>query len=274
MTSPLSASLVSCSSTTPLLVDDAPDLRLVVRHTLERHGGFAVVGEAGDGEEAVGVAASSSPDIILLDLDMPGVGGMVALPQLRAVVPNSKIVILSGVARLPAERLARSAGEVGFIEKGISSRRLIDEILAIAGLIESIEGALAESRAVLPGETQSPRAARRFVTETMQRWDCGDVYEVIELLVSELVTNAITHASSDAEVAVILHRDVIRVEVADTSTTPPQLREASPEDASGRGLALVEQLSSAWGIDISGTGKVIWFEVPRLDSQYAQTIIR
>jgi DNA-binding NarL/FixJ family response regulator len=247
-----------------LVVDDAPDLRLVVRSALERRGGFEVV-EAGDGDEAVRVAAASDPDIVLLDLDMPRVGGLEALPLLRETVPRAKVVILSGVTRDPMERLARSAGAVGYLEKGIPSRRLVDELMAVAGLLDAVEGAVAESRVTLDREIQAPGAARRFVDETLRRWASGEAIDTVELLVSELVTNAVVHARSEAEVAVVLRRDTIRVEVADGSSDLPQPRDAKDYEPSGRGLKLVDALASAWGVDVVDDGKVVWFEIPRAD---------
>jgi CheY-like chemotaxis protein len=207
---------------TVLLVDDVPDVRAVVRGVLERHGGFRVVGEAGDGAEAVTMAAASRPDLILLDLDMPNVGGIESLPA----------------------------------------------IVAVAGLLETIEVALDESRVVLDRVPGAPRLARRFVDETLRRWDCADVLDVVELLVSELVTNAISHARSPAEVSVVLHRDRIRIEVEDLSSATPRVKQLESESLNGRGLAIVERLSSAWGVDeLQSGGKIVWFEVPRLDSR-------
>ncbi len=257
-----------------LVVDDASALRLVVRQALERTDGFEVVGEAGDGAEAVRAAAELEPDIVLLDLDMPNVSGLDALPQLRAVAPMAKVVILSGFTRDAMEDRARSAGAVGFLEKGIHSRQLIDELVAVAGLLETVEGAVAQRRVSLGHEPQAPRAARRFVDETLRRWRCAEALDTIELLVSELVTNAITHAASAAEVAVVLQPERIRIEVADESTELPKPREAGPRDASGRGLALVEELATAWGVDVRGEGKTVWFEVPRLDAPDAGVLIR
>lgn len=256
-----------------LVVDDASALRLVIRQVLERTEGFEVVGEAGDGAEAVRAAAELEPDIVLLDLDMPNVSGLDALPQLRAVAPMAKVVILSGLTRGSMEARARSAGAVGFLEKGIHSRRLVDELVAVAGLLETVEGAVAQRRVSLGREPQAPRQARRFVDETLRRWRCAEALETIELLVSELVTNAVLHAESPAEVAVVLHPERIRIEVTDGSTALPQRREAAPVDPTGRGLALVEELATAWGVEVRDEGKTVWFEVPRLDSPDAGVLI-
>jgi DNA-binding NarL/FixJ family response regulator len=249
-----------------LLVDDVADLRLVVRKALEQVPEFEVVGEAADGAAAIEAAAATAPDLIVLDLSMPGVDGFEALPRLRQVAPRSQVVVLSGLPPRGAERRARSAGAVGFLEKGIPSRQLVGELLTIAALVEAVGAPAAEERVHLDREPTAPRAARRFVDETLRRWDCGDAIETIELLVSELVTNAFLHAESVADVAIILRADAIRVEVGDDSPTPPRPRQAKDHEPSGRGLALVESLSSAWGVEVYENGKVVWFEVPRFEA--------
>ena len=246
-----------------LVVDDVADVRRVVRSVLERHGGFVVTGEAADGHEAVEMAAAIRPDLVLLDLDMPGMSGLEALPVLRTVAPATKIVVLSG---LPAESMAgrsRSAGAVGFLEKGLGARRFIDELVEMTGLLELVGLAMAERRVVVDQDTTSPAAARRFVAAALAEWECGDDSEVVQLLVSELVTNAVMHAGSQADVAVILRRDVVRIEVGDRSSDVPRAGRVDPDARSGRGLWLVEQMSSAWGVEEIADGKVVWFEVPR-----------
>ena len=255
-----------------LLVDDAADLRLVVRQALQRHGGFEVVGEAPDGAAAVELATATKPDIIVLDLAMPGVDGFAALPRLRVAAPGAKVVVLSGLPPRGAERRVRAAGAVGFLEKGTPTRRLVDELIAIAGLVEVAQSTLAEHRARLEQDPGAARAARRFVDETLTRWECDTRLEDVRLLVSELVTNAVVHAGSEADVSVLLLRDAIRIEVGDDSTDPPVPRDAAVSDLGGRGLALVDALATSWGVDIREDGKVVWFEVPRLDADGDQSI--
>jgi anti-sigma regulatory factor (Ser/Thr protein kinase) len=108
--------------------------------------------------------------------------------------------------------------------------------------------------------------------ETLRRWECGDVLDIVNILVSELVTNAITHAKSEADVTVLLTPTSIRIEVTDTGGGTPQPKELVQEGTSGRGLAIVEVMSSAWGVVAREQGKTVWFEVPRLDqAELAQT---
>src|SRR6266540_2380234 len=77
-----------------LLVDDHPLTRSALAGLLTQHG-FEVVGEAADGEEAIEAAARLQPDLILLDLSMPGLDGLSALPRLRVAAPDCEVVVLT-----------------------------------------------------------------------------------------------------------------------------------------------------------------------------------
>lgn len=116
----------------------------------------------------------------------------------------------------------------------------------------------------LPAEPASVGKARRFVQSTLRAWDLDEAAEVATLLVSELATNAVLHARTDF--AVVLHREVgdVRVEVCDGSQVTPRQRHHSPSAATGRGVALVAQLASAWGTSsaVAGFAKCVWFTVP------------
>ena len=115
------------------LCDDNREYRKLVRLVLERSG-HEVVGEAGDGRAAIETAAATSPDVVLLDLNMPDVNGFEALPELRRRVPDAKVFILT-TGRAPQERqLALSAGAHGFIIKPERVFDLDEELRsAIAG---------------------------------------------------------------------------------------------------------------------------------------------
>lgn len=78
-----------------LIVDDDPKIRRIVSICLSLESSFEVVGEASDGSEAVRLAATSHPDVVLLDLEMPGMNGLAAMPGIRAQVPDAKIAVLS-----------------------------------------------------------------------------------------------------------------------------------------------------------------------------------
>lgn len=92
-----------------VVVDDDHDVRTMLRARLLREPSFALVGEAGDGHEAVEVAAATQPDVILLDLIMPNVSGIEAIPRLRSVAPGARIVVHSSAGDRMNDALARGA---------------------------------------------------------------------------------------------------------------------------------------------------------------------
>jgi DNA-binding NarL/FixJ family response regulator len=116
-----------------LLVDDMPGLRRLVRMTLESSDHFIVVGEAGDGVEAIERAGDLTPDVVLLDLSMPRMDGLEALPLILDVSPLSKVVVLTG---FESERIASTAvgrGAIACLEKGITPVELVDSLLDLLG---------------------------------------------------------------------------------------------------------------------------------------------
>lgn len=249
-----------------VVVDDVEDVRVLLRAALRADGRFEVVGEAGDAAGAVAVVVETEPDLVLLDLAMPGGDGLAALPLLREQCPTARVVIVSGFPRGRLAELTVTSGAVGYVEKGLSALRLVSDVVAVAGFLEAVEDALARSRTSLPGDLASGAAARRFMTETLERWACADLVDTVNLLVSELVNNVVVHARSEAEVAVLLTPRALRVEVSDSSAAAPAPRDAAEDHESGRGMALVEALATDWGVRPRPDGKTVWFEVPRPDA--------
>ena len=100
-----------------LLVDDNPDIRLLVRIGLESSGGFTIVGEACDGKEAVQVVEEACPDLVLLDLAMPVMDGFEALPLLRERCPSARIVVFSASDSPTTRERISASGSDGFLRK-------------------------------------------------------------------------------------------------------------------------------------------------------------
>ncbi|HVL03206.1 MAG TPA: EAL domain-containing protein, partial [Acidimicrobiales bacterium] len=111
-----------------LLVDDQARMRDLVRLTFELEPLFDLVGEASDGREAVALARHHQPDLVLLDLAMPGVGGLEALPLIRAVAPQARVVVLSALDPADVARTAQDEGAAGYVCKGGSPDRFLDEL--------------------------------------------------------------------------------------------------------------------------------------------------
>lgn len=109
-----------------VLADDTDDLRLLIRMSLTP--AFDVVGEAADGRAAIELCARLQPDVILLDLSMPVVDGLEAIPEIRERSPGTKIAILSGYAAGQMEDIALAAGADRYVEKG-TDLSLLHEVL-------------------------------------------------------------------------------------------------------------------------------------------------
>jgi DNA-binding NarL/FixJ family response regulator len=131
-----------------LIVDDHPLTRDALASLLGQHG-FTVIGEASDGAEAVELSRSLQPDLILLDLSMPGLDGISALPRLREAAPRSEIVVLT--ASETQENLLGSirAGAAGYLLKTEPPERIVEFL-----------GAVAKGEAALSGT-----AARRLLEQ-------------------------------------------------------------------------------------------------------------
>lgn len=114
-----------------LLVDDMVELRAMIRLTLERSGHFAVVGEAGDGRVAIELASEHQPDLVLLDVSMPVMDGLEALPHLRTVAPAAHVVMLSGFSETRLGADAAAGGATAYLEKGLTPQALVDRLLEV-----------------------------------------------------------------------------------------------------------------------------------------------
>jgi two-component sensor histidine kinase len=107
----------------------------------------------------------------------------------------------------------------------------------------------------------SVREARLFVTDLLRDLPAALV-EPIQLMVSELATNAVQHARTAFEVALIRFDEEIRVEVTDDSRGRPTMRSPAPDEPTGRGLQIVDLLASDWGIERGlREGKTVWLTV-------------
>jgi anti-sigma regulatory factor (Ser/Thr protein kinase) len=107
-------------------------------------------------------------------------------------------------------------------------------------------------------QPESVAGARHFVRDILSDQQRG-IVEAVELMTSELATNSVRHARSDFELVVHLSPDEIRVEVSDHGQGQPVPRSPTPQEQSGRGLQIVQQLAEDWGVAPSPNGKLVWF---------------
>lgn len=109
----------------------------------------------------------------------------------------------------------------------------------------------------------APRAARRLVAAGCLRAATGpECADAAGVLTSEVVTNAVTHGAGDVTFGFEADLVHVRVEVGDDDAQRPRARRAGEDEEGGRGMLLVEALSSAWGVVDRPPGKVVWFTVP------------
>lgn len=113
-----------------LLVDDSEDIRLLFRLHLEFDPCFEVWGEAANGEEAIALVATTSPDVIVLDIMMPVMDGLTALPLLRELRPTIPVIIMTSAATPEARHLALGRGACAVIDKCAAIDQLKRALLA------------------------------------------------------------------------------------------------------------------------------------------------
>jgi len=114
-----------------VLADDTRDIRLLLALALELAGGFEVVGEAADGNEAIAQVTVHQPDILLLDLAMPVLDGLQALPHIRERAPDSLVVVLSGFGASAMGEEAVRLGATTYVQKGVNPTELAEQLRAL-----------------------------------------------------------------------------------------------------------------------------------------------
>jgi len=239
-----------------LLVDDMPEVRRLVRTALRFRGMFSVVGEAADGASAIALAEELHPDVVVLDIGLPDLAGKEVLTGLRTALPTVKVVVFSGTE--PED----SAGIVDQVEGYALKDSQLDYLVE---LLEQVgRERTGQSAVQLPADISSAREARAFTRTVLNRWEAVEVLDDALLVVSEMVTNAVTHAASECELRILVSPVVVRVEVVDQGAGTPDPMPPSTTRNSGRGLHLIDALTAAWGVEPeTDGGKTVWAELLR-----------
>lgn len=141
-----------------LLVDDHDIVRTGVAHIIEKHKGIEIVGEAGTGEEALRLVRQHQPDVVLMDVNMPGLGGLEATRRIHRSTPKTKVIILTVHSEAPYPNHLLDAGASGYLTKGCAASELIDAIRCVHRGQRYIGKDIAQRLALslLPGAEKSP----------------------------------------------------------------------------------------------------------------------
>ncbi|MFH9067393.1 SpoIIE family protein phosphatase [Streptomyces coeruleorubidus] len=167
----------------------------------------------------------------------------------------------AGVHRL-RESLARPAPSLDALCDTVLAdllpQRPADDVALLVARTRALDAGQVATWAV-PDDPSAVAQTRKDVVAQLERWGLSDAVFVTELVVSELVTNAIRHAQPPIQLRLI-HDNTLICEVSDGGNTAPHLRRARTYDEGGRGLLLVAQLTGRWGTRQGAWGKTIWAE--------------
>ncbi|CUR59212.1 putative PAS/PAC sensor hybrid histidine kinase [metagenome] len=140
-----------------VLIDDSVDVRTLVRMRLESSGHFEVLGEGGDGEQAIELVVRHQPDLVLMDVSMPAMDGVETLPAILAMRPETSVVMFSGFSGTDLTAQLGELGAVDFIEKSIPLEQLPERLL------RSLEKAAATLP--VPPQQEPARGSSQFPLE-------------------------------------------------------------------------------------------------------------
>jgi len=125
-----------------LIVDDHPLTQEALASLLAQHG-FDIVGQATNGEEAIREAAKVQPDLVLLDLSMPGMGGLAAIPELRRVAPACEVVVLTASGTEENLLKAIRGGAAGYLLKTEPPQRIVEFLRGVVNGEAALSGVVA-----------------------------------------------------------------------------------------------------------------------------------
>ena len=167
-----------------LIVDDHELVRTGIRRLLEDNSNIKVIAEAASGEEAVEMAKTYSPDVILMDIYMPGIGGLEATHKILLHSPDQKIIILTAHSEGPLPKTLLEAGAVGYLTKGCAVEEMVAAIKQVSRGQKYIAPEIAQKMALsmVAGSENSPfeRLTQRelqivmMITQGLRTQDISD----------------------------------------------------------------------------------------------------
>ena len=141
-----------------VLVDDHDIVRTGISHIIEKDPNMKIVGEAGDGEEGLRMVRQLKPDVVLMDVNMPKLGGLEATRRIHQSQPQSRVIILTVHTEAPFPTHLLDAGATGYLTKGCAADDLLNAIRSVAKGQKYIGKDIAQRLALslLPGAEKCP----------------------------------------------------------------------------------------------------------------------
>ncbi|MCW2494736.1 response regulator [Jatrophihabitans sp.] len=216
-----------------VVIDDTPDIRLLLRVALEAQGQFAVVAEAGDGRTGVDLVREHQPDAVLLDLAMPVMDGLEALPLIRAASPQSRVIVLSGFETSSMAERVITEGATAFIQKGASARTIVAEVAETLGVrpahgttpvvpasgeIERVHTALATAAHELRGPATVLIAMSELLSTDRGTLDDGTFNQMLDAIARQ--AHVLDRVTGDLLSSTQSQRGVLRVDVEPAQLLP------------------------------------------------------
>ena len=204
-----------------IVADDHPLFRGGVINSLRDTPGITVVGEAESGDQALHLARELLPDVVLLDIAMPGKSGIATVAELATACPATRVVMLTVSEREDDLLTALKAGASGYVLKGVSARELVEVVRMVAQgevyvspmlaghLLRELSHPRAGDTDHLAELTEREREMLRLVTEGLTNREIGDRLHLAEKTVKHYMTNILgkLHVRSRVEAALIAVRE-------------------------------------------------------------------
>ena len=203
------------NSTRIIVADDHPMFREGVVHSLENEQDVEIIGQASSGEEAYELIKEMMPDLLLLDISMPGEGGIATTKKVSAKYPVVKIIILTGSEDDDDLVEALKAGASGYVVKGIAAKELVNAVKAVAGggTYISPEMAISRLRDLQKPQSSDPLSylsdrenqILELVAKGMTNRDIGDQLHLAEKTIKHYMTNILEklHVKSRVQAALL-----------------------------------------------------------------------
>lgn len=210
-----------------------------------------VIHEVPTPPKAFAAAERLRPSALVMDVRLDEIAVHGVLASVRAVAPETGIVLLARAADVDPDEVPGAAAWTSQM---------------IEGVLDPVRPAILEARLVLASEPRSVTVARKFIADLLAQCGLDRLVPESEVVVSELVANAVQHTAAPCAVQLSCRADNLRISVADSGPGIPDLQTFRPLSPGGRGLHIVSAFATTWGVArLQDGGKLVWAELAPLE---------